>query len=258
MATQNLQSFQSEGGFSVTEATIIDADRNIIDAHTVKVLDNSNNKTFKKEYMTHFTSTDANASGEMLPTHEVEADRIVFLTGFVLATWVGYPVAVFNANANSTTVSCSLPDHALTTGDIVTVDFANNARDSFNGSFAVTVIDNSNFTFDTLSPLDINAPVLQENLEITSYSLNWEFAVKVESAVVSDSSQVLTIAAIANTIVKDNVPPGHTWSVEPSVNNTSKVLTFTPSVASNAGLELRGSGVRWSSKVEIVYSERNY
>ena len=31
MATQNLKSFQSEGGFSVSEATIIDADRNIID-----------------------------------------------------------------------------------------------------------------------------------------------------------------------------------------------------------------------------------
>lgn len=258
MATQNLQSFQSEGGFSVTEATIIDADRNIIDAHTVKVLDNSNSRTFKKEYMSHFTSISANASGEMLPTHEVEADRIVFLSGFILASWVGYPVAIFNANANSTTVSCALSNHGLTTGDIIIVDFLNNSRDSSNGSFTVTVIDDGNFTFDTLSPLDVNAPVLQENLEITSYPLNWEYAIKVESAVISDTTQVLTIAAIANTIVKDNIPPGHTWTVSPSVNNTTKVLTFTPAVSSNAGLALRGSGVRWSAKVEIVYSERNY
>ena len=47
MATKVLKSLQSEGGFSVAEATIIDENRNIIDANTVKVLDSTNDKTFK-------------------------------------------------------------------------------------------------------------------------------------------------------------------------------------------------------------------
>lgn len=258
MATQNLKSFQSEGGFSVSEATIIDADRNIIDAHTVKVLDNNNDKTFKKEYMAHLGLTDVVQSGEMLPTHEVEADRIVFLSGFFLATWVGYPVAVFDVNANSTQVNCTLPDHGLTTGDNIIIDFSNNARDSANGTYPVTVVDSSTFNFNTSAPLDVNAPILQENLEITSYPLNWEYAAKIESAVISSPTQTLTIAASTTTVVKDNVPPGHTWTIVPTVNNVTNVLTFTPSVASNAGIELRGNGIRWSGKVEIVYSQRNY
>ena len=109
-----------------------------------------------------------------------------------------------------------------------------------------------------LLPLDVNAPILQENLEITSYPLNWEYAAKIESAVISSPTQTLTIAATTTTVVKDNVPPGHTWEIIPTVNNVTNVLTFTPSVSSNAGIELRGNGIRWSGKVEIVYSERNY
>ena len=36
MATQIVKSFQSEGGFSVKEATIIDENRHVIDAASVK------------------------------------------------------------------------------------------------------------------------------------------------------------------------------------------------------------------------------
>ena len=46
-----LKSVQSDGGFSVSDETIIDPTRNIIDANSVKVLDISNSRTFKKEFI---------------------------------------------------------------------------------------------------------------------------------------------------------------------------------------------------------------
>jgi hypothetical protein len=252
-----LKSLQSEGGFSVAEATIIDENRNIIDAHTIKVLDNTNNKTFKKDYIIHGLLDDNNTSLEMTPTHEVEADRIVFLSAFLLATWVGYPIAVYNSNANSTTVSCQLENHGLTDGQLISVEFAS-PYTSFNNNYNITLVDSDNFTFTTATPLDVNNPVLLQELEITSYSDTWEYAVKVESAVLSDSSNNLTLAAVSKSVVKDNVSPGHSWNVDPVVNNTTKTLTFTPSFSSNASTELRGNGIRWSGKVEIVYTERSY
>ena len=45
-----LKSVQSDGGFSVADETIIDPTRNIIDANSVKVLEISNSRTFKKEF----------------------------------------------------------------------------------------------------------------------------------------------------------------------------------------------------------------
>ena len=252
-----LKSLQSEGGFSVAEATIIDENRNIIDAHTVKVLDNSNNKTFKKDYIIHGTLDDNNTSLEMTPTHLVESDRIVFVSGFLLGTWLGYPIAIYTANANSTTINCELEDHGLTNGQLISVEFAN-PYTSFNGDYNITLIDDDNFYFSIGAPLDVNNPVLLNELEITSYSQTWEYAVKVESAVLSNSSNTLTLAATSKSIVKDNVPPGHSWDVVPVANDSTKSLTFTPSFASNTSVELRGSGIRWSGKVEIVYTERSY
>ena len=43
------------------------------------------------------------------------------------------------------------------------------------------------FTFDTTNPLNVNNPIVGAFLEVTSYPLNWEFAVKIESAVLSDT-----------------------------------------------------------------------
>ncbi len=59
MATQIVKSFQSEGGFSVKEETIIDENRHIIDAASVKVQDGANTRTFKKEYIVHASLNDA-------------------------------------------------------------------------------------------------------------------------------------------------------------------------------------------------------
>jgi hypothetical protein len=258
MATKILRSLQSEGGFSVAEATIIDENRNIIDVHTIKVLDNTNDKTFKKEYIVHGSLNDATVSLEMTPGHLVESDKIVFLTGFMLGTWSGYPIAVFNSNANSTTVTCTLIEHGLSDGELISVEFSNATYSSFNNNYNVTVLDSNTFTFTTNTPLNINTPVLSEELEIISYSDNWEYAVKIEAAVLSDSSNNLSVSASLLNVVKDNIPPGHTWGIVPVVNNTTKQLTFTPSYSSNTSIELRGNGIRWSGKVEITYTERNY
>jgi hypothetical protein len=257
MATKVLKSLQSEGGFSVAEATIIDENRNIIDANTVKVLDSTNDKTFKKEYIVHGSLDNATTSLEMQPGHVIESDRIVFVSAFLLGTWVGYPVVTFNANANSTTVQCTLQDHGLADSDLISVEFQN-PYTGFNNNYNVTVVSDDSFTFETASPLDLNLPVLQQNLEVTSYSSDWEYAVKIESAVLSDGANTLTLAAFTKNVVKDSVPPGHTWDIAPVVNNTTKEISFTPSVSTTSDIELRGSGIRWSGKVEIIYTERNY
>ncbi len=257
MATKIVKSFQSEGGFSISEATIIDENRHIIDAASVKVLDNANTRTFKKEYVVHGSLDDATTSVEMTPTHTVAADRIVFVTGFMLGTWKGYPVATYNVGANDTTVTCTLAEHGLSQGDSIDIEFQSPYIAS-NGTFTVAdVTDLNTFTFDTATPLNVNNAIVGAFLEVTSYSLNWEQAIKIESAVLSDTLQQLTIAAQNKTIVKDSTPPGQTWDINAIINNTTKVLTFTPSVTA-AKLQYRGNGVRWSGKVEIVYTERNY
>jgi len=257
MATKVLRSLQSEGGFSVAEATIIDESRNIIDANSVKVLDSTNTKTFKKEYIIHGSLDNITSSLEMEPGHLVEADKIVFVTGFFLGSWTGYPVVVYNSNANSTTVQCTLQNHGLSDTDLISVEFAA-PYTAYNNNYNVTVTGINTFTFDTVSPLDTNFPVLLQNLEVTSYGLNWEFATKIESAVLSDSTNVLTLSASNVIIVKDNVPPGHDWNIIPVVNNTTKEITFQPSISTTSDIELRGNGIRWSGKIDIVYSDRNY
>ena len=252
-----LKSVQSDGGFSVADETIIDPTRNIIDANSVKVLDISNSRTFKKEFIIHGSLNNANVSLEMTPTHPVSFNRIVFVSGFMVGTWTGYPIAVYTANANSTLVECTLANHGLTTGDVISVEFAAPYLSS-NGNFTVTVVDDDEFTFNTSSPLNVNSPVLAQSAEITSYSATWEFAVKIESAVISDSVNNLSLAAVSKDIVKDSVPPGHVWDINPIVNNTTKIITFSPSVTTSTDLQIRGNGIRWSGKVEFVHSERNY
>ena len=193
----------------------------------------------------------------MTPTHTVAADRIVFVTGFMLGTWKGYPVATYNVGANDTTITVTLNEHGLSQGDSIDIEFQSPYLSS-NGTFTVaSVVDLNTFTFTTTNPLNVNNAVVGAFLEITSMSLNWEQAIKIESAVLSDTLQQLTIAAQHKTVVKDNTPPGQTWDINAIINNTTKVLTFTPSVSANK-LQLRGNGVRWSGKVEIVYTERNY
>ena len=257
MATQIVKSFQSEGGFSVKEETIIDENRHIIDAASVRVQDGTNTRTFKKEYIVHASLSDVTKSAEMTPTHTVGADRIVFVTGFMLGTWKGYPVASYSVGANDTTVTVTLANHGLSQGDTISIEFQSPYLTS-NGNFNVaSVVDLNTFTFETATALNVNNPIIGEFLEITSYPLNWEQAIKIESAVLSDTLQQLTIAAQSKTVVKDSTPPGQTWDINAIINNTTKVLTFTPSVIGNQ-LQLRGNGIRWSGKVEIVFTERNY
>ena len=208
MATKIVKSFQSEGGFSVKEATIIDENRHVIDAASVKVQDGANTRTFKKEYIVHASLNDATTSAEMTPTHTVGADRIVFVTGFMLGTWKGYPVASYSVGANDPTVTVTLANHGLSQGDSITIEFQSPYLSS-NGTFTVaSVVDLNTFTFTTTNPLNVNNPIVGAFLEVTSYPLNWEQAIKIESAVLSDTLQQLTIAAQSKTVVKDSTPPG--------------------------------------------------
>jgi len=116
----------------------------------------------------------------------------------------------------------------------------------------------STFTVELPAALDQNNPILNETYEITSLGSNWEYAIKIESAILSDSNNILTAAATSNTVVKDNVPLGHVWSIAPDVNNTTKELSFATAVSTNGSLELRGTGIKWSGKIEIVYTQRGY
>jgi hypothetical protein len=257
MANKILRSLQSEGGFSVAEATIIDENRNIIDANSVKVLSNTNSKTFKKEYIAHATLTNTTTSTEMIPGHLVESNRIVFLTGFMLGTWFGYPVINWSVGSNSTLVNCTLQNHGLVNNELISVEFEA-PYTSFNGNYNVIVINSNTFRFNTVAPIDINTPVNNQSAEVVSYGSSWEYAAKIECAVLSDSSNTLTLSATNLTVVKDKVPAGQTWAIVPVVNNSTKQITFTPSVSTNSDLEMRGNGIRWSGKIEIVYTERNY
>lgn len=253
-----LKSLQSDGGFSVAESTIIDPQRNVIDVNTIKVLNNSNDKTFKKEYISHAELNNTNPSVVMTPGHVVEADRIVFLTGFFLGSWEGYPIVEWTANANSPILSGTLSNHGFTTGDNIAIELTNPAYSAANGTYPVTVTGVSTFTVELAAALDQNNPILNETYEITNLGSNWEYAVKIESAVLSDPSNVLTAAASSITVVKDNVPLGHSWSITPDVNNTTKELSFATSVSTNGSLELRGTGIKWAGKIEIVYTQRGY
>jgi len=252
-----LKSLQSEGGFSVKEATIIDANRDIIDANSVKVTNVLNTTAFKKEYVAFATLNDTVGSTSFNPAHVIDRNKVAFITTFAIGTWEGYPIGLYVINANESIVTVSLADHGLTTGDSITASF-DTAGSAANGSYQVVVVDADNFTFDVGTPVDAANPTLGD-VEFTSYGNKWEYAIKIESAVLTDdvADQTLSIAAISSTIVRDNVPPGHTWTLVPSVNQTTKEFSFQATVSSNGTLESVGTGVRWVGNVVAVVTERD-
>lgn len=252
-----LKSLQSEGGFSVKEATIINADRDIIDANSVKVTNVLNTTAFKKEYVAFATLNNAVGSTSFVPAHVIDRNKVAFISTFAIATWDGYPIGEYTINANESIVSISLDGHGLTTGDSISAIF-DSSGSAANGSYQVVVVDVDNFTFDIGTPIDAVNPTLG-TVEFTNYGRKWEYAIKIESAVITDdvADQTLSIAAISSNIVRDNVPPGHTWSLVPSVNQTTKEFSFQATVSSNGTLESVGTGVRWVGNVMAVVTERD-
>ena len=252
-----LRSLQSEGGFSVKEATIIDPNRDIIDANSVKVTNVLNTSAFKKEFVAFATLDDVTSSASLDPAHVIARNKVAFTNVFAIATWDGYPIGLYVINANESIVSISLSDHGLSTGDSITVAFDASAS-SANGSYQVVVVDSDNFTFDIGTPINASDPTLG-NAEFTNYGRKWEYAIKLETAILTDdvADQTLSIAAVSSTIVRDNVPPGHTWTLVPGVNQTTKEFSFQASVSSNGTLESIGTGVRWVGNVSAVVTERD-
>ena len=252
-----LKSLQSEGGFSVRESTIIDPNRDIIDANSVKITNVLNTTAFKKEYVAFATLNDIVGSASLEPAHAIDRNKVAFTNVFAIATWDGYPIGLYTINANESIVSVSLAGHGLTTGDSINASFDSSASSS-NGIYQVVVVDVDNFTFDIGTPIDTDNPTLG-NVEFTNYGSKWEYAVKIETAILTDdvADQTLSIAASSSTIVRDNVPPGHTWTLVPSVNQTTKEFSFQATVASNGTLQSIGTGVRWVGNVSAVVTERD-
>jgi hypothetical protein len=252
-----LKSLQSEGGFSVKEATIIDANRDIIDANSVKVTNVLNTTAFKKEYVAFATLNDTIGAASLEPAHVIDRNKVAFINTFAIGTWDGYPIGEYTINANESIVSISLSGHGLTTGDSIDATF-DTAASSANGTYQAVVVDADSFTFDIGTPIDASNPTIG-TVEFTSYGRKWEYAIKIESAILTDdvADQTLSIAAISSTIVRDNVPPGHTWSLIPSVNQTTKEFSFQATVSSNGTLESVGTGVRWIGNVSAVVTERD-
>ena len=252
-----LKSLQSEGGFSVRESTIIDPNRDIIDANSVKVTNVLNATAFKKEFVGFATLNDTTSSASLEPAHVIARNKVAFSNVFAIATWDGYPIGLYVINANESIVSISLSDHGLTTGDSIVASF-DSSGSSANGTYQVVVVDSDNFTFDITTPINSSDPTTG-TVEFTNYGRKWETAIKIETAILTDdvADQTLSIAAVSATIVRDNVPPGHTWTLTPSVNQTTKEFSFQASVSSNGTLESLGTGIRWVGNVTAVVTERD-
>lgn len=252
-----LKSVQSEGGFSVRESTIIDPERNIVDSNSIKITNLSNNTAFKKEFISFATLNNSVTSAFLEPAHTLERNKIAFINVYALATWEGYPIGEYVINANETIVTVTLSNHGLQTDDQVDVTFDSSAV-ALNGSYPIVRVNNNVFTIDTGIVLNVANPTLGTS-QFTNYGNKWDYAIEIKSIVFTDDQedQTLTAGAVSKTIIKDNVPPGHEWSIDPNVNNTNKQFSFQASVSSNGSLENFGTGVRWVGSVSITTSERD-
>lgn len=252
-----LKPFQSEGGFSIRESTIIDTERNIVDTNSVKITNLLNNTAFKKEFVSFATLNNSTTSAFLEPAHTLDRNKIAFINVYAVATWEGYPIGEYTINANESIVTVNLTNHGLQTDDQVDVTFDSNAV-ALNGSYPIVRVNNNAFTIDTGIVLNVANPTLGTS-QFTNYGIKWDYVVEIKSVVYTDDqeNQTLTSGAVSKTIIKDNVPPGHEWDITPNVNNTSKEFSFQASVSSNGSLENFGSGVRWAGSISIITSERD-
>ena len=252
-----LKSLQSEGGFSVRESTIIDPERNIVDSNSIKIINLLNDSAFKKEFISFATLDNSGTSKFLEPAHTLDRNKIAFINVSAIATWEGYPIGEYVINANESIVTITLSNHGLQTDDNVDISFDNNAI-ALNGTYPIVYVNNNVFTVDTQIVLNVASPTLG-TAQFTNYGIKWDYAVEIKSVIYTDdqADQTLTAGAISKTIIKDNVPPGHQWEIEPNVNNVSKEFSFQASVSSNGTLENFGTGVRWAGNINIITSDRD-
>jgi len=252
-----LKSLQSEGGFSVSEETIIDSTRNILKANSVQVVNNTFADANKIEFIGNNLANDTNATVTLDPSQTINANTIVFSKTSSLITWKGYPVGQYNVNLGDTTASISLENHGFAQGDSITLQF-DAAGSVADGTYTVTsVIDDTNFTVNTGIVFDAVSAIVNGSVEITSYGLYWEYSLELSTTCLSDSTNNLSLAGTSRTVLKDNVPPGHTWEIEPIVNNVNKTLSYQITITSNSSIELQGSGAECMGFISNVSAIRD-
>ena len=238
-----LKPLQSEGGFSVSEQSIIDPDRNILKANSVEVVNNSFADAVKKEFITFNTVTDLETTVNLDPFTNVSANSIVFSKANVLLTWKGYIIAQYNANQNSSIANILLGNHGFSQGDSITLSFDNQGSGS-NGTFTISqVLDDNNFRVDTGVVFDPAQSIVGGQVEITNPGLYWEYSAEIITTCLSDFNNELSLAGVSKTVLKDNTPTGHEWNVFPIINNTNKTFGYQVDIISNASLQLQGNGL---------------
>ena len=251
-----LKSLQSEGGFSVAEETIIDPDRNILKANSVEVINNIFSDAYKKEFITFNTANDTSSSVNLNNFTPVSASEIVFSKANIVLTWKGYSIGQYNVNANSSIARILLDNHGLSIGDSVTLSFDVQGSGS-DGTYTVTnVLNNSTFEVDTGIIFNPVASIVNGIVELENYGLYWEYSVEITTTCLSDSSNILSLAGVSKTVLKDNIPVGHVWNINPVVNNTTKTFGYQVSISSNGSLENHSSGVDCVGLISNVSSGR--
>lgn len=251
-----LKPLQSEAGFSVAESTIIDSTRNIRAANSVEVVNSSFTSSYKKEFISYNTANNTNSTVDLNNFEPISANRICFSSSNTLLTWKGYPIGSYNVNANESLVTVSLPNHGLSAGSNINIIF-DPLYSSQNGSYVVSeVLSSSVFTFDTGVIFDPLNPIVNSLLEISSYGDSWEYSIKVETTILSDSLNNLSIAGISKTVTKENIPPGHVWMVIPQVNNSNQTFGYQVSISSNGSLENLSTGVKVTAHITNVLAQR--
>lgn len=251
-----LKPLQSEGGFSVSEESIIDPDRNVIKANSVEVVNNIFASANKKEFITFNKADDSGSSVNLDNLTVLPANKIVFSKANVLLTWKGYPTAQYNVDANSSVARIFLDGHGLSQGDSVTLSFDTQGQGS-DGTFSVTTIVNSSvFEVDTGTIFNPIASIVGGIVELQNYGLYWEYSVEITTSCVSDHANNLTLAGVSKTVLKDNVPVGHSWSVNPSIDNVQKTFGYQVAITANASLEFQSTGVDCMGFVCNVSADR--
>jgi hypothetical protein len=251
-----LKPLQSEGGFSVSEESIIDPDRNILKANSVEVVNNTFSDAVKKEFISFGKATNLTSTVNLENFSTLSANQIVFSKANILLSWKGYSIAQYNVNANSSVARILLDNHGLSQGDSVTLFFDASGQAN-NGTYTVTnVVSNSIIDVETNIIFNPSQSIVNGSVELRNYGLYWEYSLEIITTCLSDSSNNLTLAGVSKTVLKDNVPVGHVWSVYPIVNNTQKTFGYQVDISTNGSLEDYSTGVECVGFVSNVFSDR--
>ena len=251
-----LKPLHSDAGFAVAEDTIIDPSRNVVAANSVEVVNSSFTTSYKKEFISYNTANNTSSTVSLDDFQSIVSNRICFSSANAILTWKGYPIGSYTVNANESLVTVTLTGHGLSAGNSIDIIF-DQAFSAQDGTYTVVeILSPSIFTFDTGVVFDAINPVVNSSLEISSYGNTWEYSVKLETTILSDAANNLSISGIAKTVTKENIPPGHSWNIVPQVNNSNKTFGYQVAISSNGTLENYSDGVKATAHVSNVLAVR--